>query len=329
MAIEFPGETHAAVHLDVLLHAQLRSLRCTHAGGGSSLGQIFRVLRQRPGTVVAVGARERHRHVHVHQLVLDRLERTDRAAERVALEGKVPRHLKGAFGTSELFEGRQHRRAIEALGQRRPAIGHQQFGACGFEFDARLVTAGVDRRHRRARHARCIQFHEVERNALCAAGDHDAQVCNSAIEHRQLAAGEAAALEAALDAFRRRLPRLLRERQAGDRGAAGEPRQPAVLLFGAAVGEDQFRGDADGRRERQGRIGAADLFADGAQLQVASAGAAVVLGDGRAEEPQLAKGRPQAAVQARAGFQHLAHSSRGAEVAKDPPRLLLDLLLFG
>ena len=75
-------------------------------------GQLRGIARERPGAVVGVGARQLGRDVDVGQLVLDGLERADRAAEGVALERVVARHLERSLRAADLLEGEQHGRAI-------------------------------------------------------------------------------------------------------------------------------------------------------------------------------------------------------------------------
>src|SRR5437016_522587 len=53
VAIELPGETHATVHLDVVLGAVLERLRRADARGRRRLRQFRSVGRERPRTVIA------------------------------------------------------------------------------------------------------------------------------------------------------------------------------------------------------------------------------------------------------------------------------------
>src|SRR6185312_5125408 len=73
VAIELPGEAHAAVNLDVVLGAVLERLRRADARGGGRLGQIRRIGGERPGAIVAVRPRQRGRDIHVGEHVLDGL----------------------------------------------------------------------------------------------------------------------------------------------------------------------------------------------------------------------------------------------------------------
>src|SRR5215469_1601885 len=53
VAVELPGETHAAMNLDVVLGAVLERLRRIDARGGSGFRQLARIGRKRPGAVIA------------------------------------------------------------------------------------------------------------------------------------------------------------------------------------------------------------------------------------------------------------------------------------
>src|SRR5260221_4823400 len=61
VAVELPGETHAAMDLDVVLGAMLERLRRADARGGGGFRQFAPVGRGRPGAVTAGRARRRPR----------------------------------------------------------------------------------------------------------------------------------------------------------------------------------------------------------------------------------------------------------------------------
>src|SRR5579864_3890769 len=86
MAIELPGESHAAVDLDVILRAMLKRVGGADPCGGGGLRQFTGIGGKRPGAVIAIGARQCGRDIHVGQHVLDRLERPDRPAEGDTVE---------------------------------------------------------------------------------------------------------------------------------------------------------------------------------------------------------------------------------------------------
>src|SRR5580693_158833 len=51
VAVELPGEAHAAMDLDVVLGTVLERLRCADARGGRGFRQFRGVGRERPGAV--------------------------------------------------------------------------------------------------------------------------------------------------------------------------------------------------------------------------------------------------------------------------------------
>src|SRR5947209_8803273 len=81
VAIELPGEPHAAVDLDVVLGAMLERLACTDARRGGCFRQFRSVGRQRPGPVITIRSSQSRRDVHIREHVLHGLERTDRPAK--------------------------------------------------------------------------------------------------------------------------------------------------------------------------------------------------------------------------------------------------------
>src|SRR6202051_3196521 len=70
VAVELPGEAHAAMDLDVVLGAMLKRLRRADASRSGRLRQFRRVGRKRPSAVVAIRARQRRRDVHVGEHVV-------------------------------------------------------------------------------------------------------------------------------------------------------------------------------------------------------------------------------------------------------------------
>src|SRR6266481_7853403 len=96
VAVEFPGKTHAAMDLDVVLGAMLERLRRADARGGRGLRQFRCVGRERPGAVVAIRTRQRCRDIHVGEHMFYGLERADRPAEGDAIERVVAAHFQRA-----------------------------------------------------------------------------------------------------------------------------------------------------------------------------------------------------------------------------------------
>src|ERR1700754_4485759 len=93
------------------------------ASGGGSERQIGGVGAERPSAVIGVGAGEIEGDVDVEKLVLDRLERSDRRAEGVALLRVVLGHLQTSIGATHLLEREQNGGTVEHALHRAPAAG--------------------------------------------------------------------------------------------------------------------------------------------------------------------------------------------------------------
>src|SRR5438132_1086455 len=83
--VVLPREADAAVDLDVLGGAVEVRVRAVRLGERRGQRQLLGVLGRRPAGVVRGRTRHLDLHEHVRALVLDRLERTDRTSELVAL----------------------------------------------------------------------------------------------------------------------------------------------------------------------------------------------------------------------------------------------------
>ena len=121
MTIGLPREADAAMRLDVLLRRQMKCFGRGDTRGGGGQRQFGRIGGQRPRTVIGIRARQLDRDIDVGELVLDRLERADGAAERVALQCVVARHGQAGIGAADLLERDHDRGAIEQALYRRPA----------------------------------------------------------------------------------------------------------------------------------------------------------------------------------------------------------------
>ena len=122
------------------------------------------------------------------------------------------------------------------------------------------------------------------------AGGDDDQVGGVAVEHEHLRAGRASSRRPACVAsmvMPRLVPlaRRLGEGERGDRLAGGDAGQ-VVLLGGVVAGlEQRVGGEHDGREERRAQQRPAHLLEHDAELDVAVARAAELLGDGRPWRP--------------------------------------------
>ena len=133
------------MRLDVLLrrkwNASVADTRAAAAASGSSAASAA----QRPGAVIGVGPRQFDRDIHVGELVLDRLERADRPAERIALQRIVARHLQAGIRAAHLLERDQDRRPLQQPLHRANLSATPSFSTSrAGEFDACVVAAGID-----------------------------------------------------------------------------------------------------------------------------------------------------------------------------------------
>src|SRR6266498_5076888 len=80
-------------------------------GGGDR--QLRSIARKRPGAVVGVGAGELGRDIDVGELVLDRLERSDRPPEGIALGRVGSRHIEAGLRAAYLLERDEDGSAVE------------------------------------------------------------------------------------------------------------------------------------------------------------------------------------------------------------------------
>src|SRR6267142_336511 len=86
MAVVLPREADAAVHLDDVLARRVERLARRDPRAARSDRQLRGSGREGPSAVVGVGRGELDRGVEVGESVLDRLERRDRPAERIAVQ---------------------------------------------------------------------------------------------------------------------------------------------------------------------------------------------------------------------------------------------------
>ena len=124
----------------------IEGLRGGDARCGRCERQFARIGRKRPGAVIGVGAGEFIVDIHVGELVLDRLERADGAAEGVARHRVILRHHEALIRTAHLLESGEDGRAVEHAARDRPAFAGlaQRFGGCAVEFDLGMLARGID-----------------------------------------------------------------------------------------------------------------------------------------------------------------------------------------
>ena len=320
--------------LDVLLRAVLERLRRADARGGGGLPQFARIGRERPGAVVAVGARQGGGDIHVGEDVLDRLERTDRPAEGDAVERVVAAHLQRAVGAADLLERGEHRGAVEHLAQQAPAFTGraERLGLAVLERQLGLVARRVDAGERPGLDAAGLQVNQVEPDiglaaARAVARHDDGEIGNRAVGDRGLDAIEHAVGGGELDALRRRIARPLEQRQRADRFAGRDLRQPLLLLRVAAGEQQRLGGEIHRGRERHRRHRPAHFLGDHAQFEMTRAGTAEFFRNRDPEKAHLRKALPEVLVVGRLALQHGAHRFRRALLGKETPRLVAKLLL--
>ena len=143
VAVELPGEAHAAVGLDVLLGGEEEGLGGADPRGGGGHRQLGEIGGEGPRGVVGVGARQLQGDVDVDQLVLDGLERGDGAPEGEAPQRVLAGHVERGLGAAHLLEGDQDGGAVEdALGQR-PAFAGRAERLGGGALEARCARASA------------------------------------------------------------------------------------------------------------------------------------------------------------------------------------------
>ena len=129
--------------------------------------------------------------------MLDRLERADLAAEGDAVQRVVSAHLQRAIGAADLFEGHQHRGAIEHAGQDAPAFVRraERLGLAILERQFGLIARRVEIGERLRLDAAGLEIDQIQRDVGFAAarpnarGD-DGEVGDGAVRHRLLDAVE-------------------------------------------------------------------------------------------------------------------------------------------
>jgi hypothetical protein len=102
----------------------------------------------------------------------------------------------------------------------------------------------------------------------------DGEVGDVAVRHRDLGSGQASAGRLQLQRPGRHRAYGLGEREAADRPARGQLRQPGLLLRFRAGREQKLGRQEHRRRERHRREGASELLGDDAELQISEPEAA-------------------------------------------------------
>ena len=109
MAVEFPGEAHAAMDLDVFLGGEMKGLAARYPRRRRRHAQFRRIGVERPGAVIGVRAGQFDGDIHVRQAVLDRLIAGDRTAEGITLQGVFLSQVERRLGRDDLPALQDHR----------------------------------------------------------------------------------------------------------------------------------------------------------------------------------------------------------------------------
>src|SRR4051794_37149137 len=270
-------------------------------GGGEELGLRALDGVRAAGLLQPRGAvRQRARRLdlglHVGELVRDRLETRDRAAEGVALRGVRAREVERGLGDADRLRGDADPAAVERRERDPHAAPLRAERLAG-----RLVEGEVGGRRGveaelllLARDAEAVRAAAdgVRRDLAVALGEDVEDVRVRAVGDPLLGAGypvlgvRAREHRAGVAAAAR-----LGQRERGDLVALRERRHEALDLLGRAVVEDGQRAGAgvDGEGDADARVGTGDLFEDEDVAEEVGARAARLLGDADAHEPELAE----------------------------------------
>jgi hypothetical protein len=330
MAVVLPGEADAAVELDHLFRRQLEGVARSGAEAARGQRQLFAVGRERPRRVVAVAARDLDLRVQLGEAVLHGLERRDGTPECVASERELTRDLEGARSAADLLEAHHHSGTVEQrLDPRGGArFGAQQLGRRVLERDLCDRATRVERPDAAARDSLRREIDQREHGAARALRDRHREPGVGGVEHGNLRAVQLAGCEARRDRRQIGFACGFCKGKGSDHFARRQARQPALLLLLAAGTQDCLGRQVHRARERNRRDGATDLLGDQHQLEVAEAGAAMGLGDHRAEPTHFCDALPERRVGTRSGrLEHLAADVEACVLRQVVARALLDELL--
>src|SRR4051812_48340985 len=236
--------------------------------------------------------------LHVRELLLDRLERADRTAERLALPGVRRRDVERGLRDPDRLRRDADAPGVERA-QRDPHPGARlaeplagrvleaQVGGRGrVQAELLLLARGPEPGRAAADEERAGAL------ALRLAGEHDERVGVRAVRDPLLRAADPA-LAVRTSAHRPRVGAGARlgQRERGELVALGERRDEAVDLLAAAVLEDRQRAGArvDGDRHAEAGVRARQLLENEAVAEEVGPGPGVLLGDADPHEAELAE----------------------------------------
>jgi hypothetical protein len=277
VAVVFPGEADATVHLDVELGVAEERGHRLHRRDSRGERELVAAALGRARRVPHRGGAELRCHEHVGAVVLDRLEHRDRATELLALLGVRRRALDALLRTARGFGGRERAGHIarersgsseHAIGRDRHVAGHDAADPAG-----RVEVAGD--RDGQSRGV-TVQDNDV------VAGDEHEQLRESCPEHRTAVAGHGRAVEG----------QPATEAERGDPAAIGEAREQRSPLRVGTRHRDHS-GRHHRREERAGRDRAPELLEHDDELRQAVPAAAHILGEVQPEPAELAELVPE------------------------------------
>ena len=314
-----------AMGLDVFLRRQMERLGRGHPGGCRGQRQIGRIRPQRPGAVVGVGPGKLQRHVHVRQLVLDRLERSDRPAKGEPFLRVFARHLQAGIRAADLLEREQDRRPVQHPLHRAPTAGTQRLNRRRVELQPRMVASRIQRLQ--VAPARAGQVGDEQSGlAVLVARHHHGDIGNAAIRHRPFGAGQPSADHAGMDRGGFRIAVALRQRKAADQRPIRQLRQVFPPLRIRPGGQDRLGRQIGGRPERHRRHRSPHFLGQHAQAFIAQARAAEFFRNGGADPAHLGDLAPQIGGVAFLPVQRPPHHRRRALLRQESPGLVAELL---
>src|SRR5262245_50445586 len=321
--VALPGEADPAVTLDGVarhLHRALADVRLGERGGARGLlGEVVEGVRGVPDQ----RARRLDLERHVRELVLERLEVSDRDPELLARLRLLHRRRAEPRPRAERVRRQQHEAGV-AHARRRARRLRQQLAGRALEDDRVEAARPVDALDGRERHA--LRAPLDEREAPAGEADHE-QVRERRVGHVRLRAGEALAdLERPLLG----LPETARlaEGDRRERLARDQPRQPRLALL-AAAGELDREPRERVAEEGAGRSAVAEHLRREREVGELEARPAPLLAEVEPAEAELDHPLPERGVVALALEDRAQVRRRALPGQEAPDRLLQQALLVG
>ena len=183
-----PGEADAAVDLNVLCRSVEVRLRAVALGERRDGRKFVVHLAGTPAGVVRSGLGRLDLKQHVGALVLDRLERADRATELHTDLGVLDRHIEAHLSATDLLGGERHSCEIKNGAEHVPTatVGSDEGASSTVKHDLGLLTGLVHGRQRRGGDAVTGRVHCEQRHTGIGVGSHDHEVRSVTVENVHL-----------------------------------------------------------------------------------------------------------------------------------------------